>query len=341
VAENLTVQLEEGWNQVATPYAFAVDWNNVGKNGQVSNELWYYNNSTSEYELRTALAPWEGYFIRALNNSSSLDFQPVESNLTKPVSEISHDDAWKLQIMATADGSRDRFNFAGMNKQANNEYDRFDYGEPPAIDKYVSVSFPHDDWEYPGRYSSDIREMSDQGAVWQLCAESNIAKAAVTLSFQINGDIPADYELWLVDKSLQLPVNLRERDEYQFRLKDKEQLREFELIAGVSAFVEQSLGELAVLPSELTLFPNFPNPFNPETNIKFYLPAAAQVQLEIYNILGQRVKTLIPGTIKNKGFHSIIWDGTGERGDMIASGMYIYILRSDNNIKTRKLVLLR
>ena len=246
-----------------------------------------------------------------------------------------------MQIIAGTDGSRDRFNFAGMNSQADNDYDRLDFGEPPVIDKYVSLFFPHEEWQYPGRYSSDIRALTDQGAIWQLRAESNISGADINLSFQLDGALPAQFELWLVDKSLNIPVNLRERDEYQFRLKEKEQLRNFELIAGNAEFIDQSLGELALLPTELTLYPNFPNPFNPETNIKFYLPEATEVRLDIYNILGQKIKTLIPGIMQNKGFHSVLWNGSGERGESIASGMYIYVLSTSQMIKTRKLVLLR
>jgi poly(3-hydroxybutyrate) depolymerase len=97
----------------------------------------------------------------------------------------------------------------------------------------------------------------------------------------------------------------------------------------------------AVIPVAPRLSQNYPNPFNPETVIQFDLPAAQAVDLEVYNLVGQKVATLVDG-YREAGAYSLTWDGRDDRGMMLASGTYLYHLRTTAGIiQTRKLVLLR
>jgi len=89
------------------------------------------------------------------------------------------------------------------------------------------------------------------------------------------------------------------------------------------------------VPEEYGLSANFPNPFNPSTEIGFSLPAASHVRLEIFNIVGQRVITLIDGR-REAGYHSVVWDGRN-----VASGMYLYRLEADGFVSTKKMILLK
>jgi hypothetical protein len=80
---------------------------------------------------------------------------------------------------------------------------------------------------------------------------------------------------------------------------------------------------------------NYPNPFNPSTIIKFSLPEASNVQLTVYNTIGQKVKTLVNQTM-NAGSHSVQFDGTG-----LPSGVYIYRLKAEEFSKSRKMLLVK
>ena len=71
------------------------------------------------------------------------------------------------------------------------------------------------------------------------------------------------------------------------------------------------------------LYQNYPNPFNPSTNIDFFLKKPVNVKLTIYNLKGQKVKTLISKNMK-KGFHSVNWNGTNDNNKKISSGVYLY-----------------
>jgi hypothetical protein len=77
------------------------------------------------------------------------------------------------------------------------------------------------------------------------------------------------------------------------------------------------------LPTEFTLKANYPNPFNPETVIEYGLPEAGDVQLQIANLLGQTVRTLVSGP-QDAGWHNAVWDGRNVSGQQVSSGTYLY-----------------
>ena len=79
---------------------------------------------------------------------------------------------------------------------------------------------------------------------------------------------------------------------------------------------------------------------NPSTTIEYRLPEAGDVQLVIYNLLGQEVRTLIQETM-DAGFHSVVWDGTDEFGKQVASGIYIYRMSVGNFTRVQRMMLLK
>jgi len=94
------------------------------------------------------------------------------------------------------------------------------------------------------------------------------------------------------------------------------------------------------LPKSQRLSQNYPNPFNPATVIGFALSSNSDVTLSIYNALGQRVKTLVDCNLP-VGEHTVTWDGTDESGERVASGIYLYRLKADNFVDSRKMLLLK
>ncbi len=94
------------------------------------------------------------------------------------------------------------------------------------------------------------------------------------------------------------------------------------------------------LPSAFKLERNYPNPFNPETVIKFTLPQDTPVTLKVYNILGRVVNTLVDEMLP-AGDHSVIWDGKNESGRDVASGVYFYRIKAGDFESIEKMTLLR
>ena len=96
----------------------------------------------------------------------------------------------------------------------------------------------------------------------------------------------------------------------------------------------------APLPQDYELNQNYPNPFNASTKIAFALPEAQQVSLDIYNISGQKVRTLINGRL-DAGRYDVVWNSVGDDGSTVASGVYFYKLNTESHNLTRKMSLIK
>ena len=106
---------------------------------------------------------------------------------------------------------------------------------------------------------------------------------------------------------------------------------------GVPTEIEHKPG---VLARSFLLRPNYPNPFNSETIISFSIPRSGKALLEIYDVLGRRVKTLLHGRV-TAGDYQIRWNGRNQWGQSVSSGVYFYRLQSGEQVLTRKLLLIR
>jgi hypothetical protein len=106
----------------------------------------------------------------------------------------------------------------------------------------------------------------------------------------------------------------------------------------VSTAVAEEQGDRR--PQAFALQQNFPNPFNSSTVIRFDLPEDGEVELAVFNLAGQQVAALVEG-VREAGNYTINWDGRDDRGQELASGMYLYRLRAGERRETKKLVLVR
>ncbi len=113
-----------------------------------------------------------------------------------------------------------------------------------------------------------------------------------------------------------------------------------DLAGGIDAITHIEMGSLKPMPADYALEQNVPNPFNPSTTIDYRLPEAGDVQIVIYNLLGQEVRTLVQETM-DAGFHSVVWDGTDAFGKQVASGIYIYRMSVGDITKVQRMMLLK
>ena len=171
---------------------------------------------------------------------------------------------------------------------------------------------------------------------WQTGREIDNAGFYVLRSRSENGN----YEK--INKSIIQPAlshkyELRDRsvrsgERYYYKLKD----------VSVSGNLNQHgpVAVTAALPTAIVLHQNYPNPFNPTTSIAFDLPKTQYVRLEIFNLAGQRVQTLIDDD-QPAGFHSVVWNGTDDAGNLMPSAIYYYRLQVGDFARVKKLMLLK
>jgi hypothetical protein len=89
-------------------------------------------------------------------------------------------------------------------------------------------------------------------------------------------------------------------------------------------------------PLVFELQQNFPNPFNPTTTIEYALPKPVKVELRVFNILGQVVKTLVDEE-KEAGYYQVVWDGKDQSGQSVSSGVYLYQIKAGEFIETKEM----
>ena len=99
-------------------------------------------------------------------------------------------------------------------------------------------------------------------------------------------------------------------------------------------------GDEVSLPTSMELSQNYPNPFNPTTTIPFYTESGGHATVEIINLLGRKIRTLLDQVVL-AGTTEIVWDGTEDNGSTVASGIYLYKLELDDHMEVRKMVLIR
>lgn len=103
---------------------------------------------------------------------------------------------------------------------------------------------------------------------------------------------------------------------------------------------EITVFEQAAVPIEYTLGQNYPNPFNPNTTIEFSIPDADNITLNIYDITGRQIRTLIDGAV-DRGYHQLVWDGMDSTNKPVSAGIYLYLLQSDGVSIIRKIVVIK
>lgn len=99
--------------------------------------------------------------------------------------------------------------------------------------------------------------------------------------------------------------------------------------------------DVQVNPYDYALHDNFPNPFNPETQIRFSIGSQEDVKLIVYDVVGRQVRTLIKGSAYDPGFHVVNWNGLDNQGQKVPSGLYIYRIKAGSFIADKKMLLVK
>lgn len=176
-------------------------------------------------------------------------------------------------------------------------------------------------WEESERAESYQLQLSTESDFSELVADSS---GIIDRSFDVTGLEGLTTYYWRVRAS-------NERGE-----------SEWSAVWNFTTYDVTSVDELAGgVPEEFRLEQNYPNPFNPVTTIRFAIPEAATVRLDVYNMLGQRIATLIDGELYSAGTYETVWDARDETGSEVSSGMYIYRISADEHVTMKKMLFMK
>ncbi len=336
------VPLDSGWNQMANPFAFDVEWSDVRflLDGTVYDhsadflEDFAYGYDGSGYSTVTEIPAWGGIFVfvdtsgvtALVKYSETIEFIPTKSSV---LASSNSNLQWQIELTLRVDGHVDGGNFAGVYTGSSVGADRYDFSEPPRAPETPMLAFRMPQADSRLR-RSDFRPNIDQGAVWNVVLSRESGR-----QLEISGldELPGDLQAVLVF-DIGTVVSLDE----DCTIDVPDDVSSAQLLVGSEAYLEGEVSPL--LPDDFELSQNFPNPFNPSTNIRFGLPVAGHVRLDIFNLLGQKVTTLVDADY-DAGRHTVVWNGESSSGELVASGVYFYRLSAERFTETRKMLLLK
>jgi hypothetical protein len=348
-----SIRVYEGWNLIATPFDFPVHRDEMRLSFDDHESSVSLRSYERGWNIINVMEPWKGYALYVTRPvglpASTLMYLIItpKADIGR-LEKIASDDhfalqpgEWLVQVSASAGQSLDLENWAGVREGAAENFDRYELAEPPVIGRFLRVQFAKPEWNQPARgFSTDIRPVSREQA-WDFEVETNQPETLVRLDFSFLGDFPASAEVFVVDESAKIAQNLRGNAVYSFKSGRDGSNKKMKLIVGSAQFASAAAGEIELVPQRFELLQNYPNPFNPETSLRYNLPAAGDVRLEVFDVLGRKVRTLVNGEHKNAGYHHTLWNGRDDNGRQVASGVYIYRVVSGQQSLSRKMILMK
>jgi hypothetical protein len=323
------LSLHSGWNMIATPFDFPINWNDNDSNHQLR---YYYD---SDWPFDSIMVPYKGYAVE-VNSDTVVFLKPEEysSNINLLKQSAFEKYNWTINLKIEQGKIRDYFNFAGSKDNASDGIDKYDYSEPPPIGNFVALYFTQKN-EITGKikkFSTDINSEHLDGYIYD---------------FEVSGNVAGKKDLIIEPNSLPkefqyIVVNPQTKIKYQSDVIElfKSENR-LQLLVGSEEFINSHTTDYNFVPTTFNLQQNYPNPFNPSTVIKYQIPGYTKVTMDIYNILGQRVKSLLTNAEKDAGYYLINWDGTNNSGNTVASGIYFLNFRTKQFSKSIKMLLQR
>lgn len=333
--------LLNGYNLVANPYTFSIDWeaNSGWTKTNIDNSLWIWdsnsNNGDGNYLVYidgvgdniTTIAPFQAFWVRANAPNPLLSIsENVESasgNLFKSRKSVS-----QFSISVSLDGKEDQ-HYISFREYSKYGIDPWDVAKLPSLsENFISVhsqinnrtlaiqSFPSDEEEF------EI----------PLYVASSAYDTAI-LKLQNLDKLLDSYIFELFDHETKQSIYLDESTNFSYEFSKANETHTFTLYLTKTTSV--GVETETPTPSHVELHQNYPNPFNPITLIRYQTPRYGNVELKVFDMLGRQVTTLV-NEPQAAGFYQVHFDASS-----LASGVYLYQLRMENSVITKKFTLVK
>ncbi len=310
---------ENDWDVAGTPYHGNNVWQSISSPSDVNR--FYVSCPIEELQLPDLLSGNPGFYyhdfeIRFTNQDSSLYFHWYGNDSSEYVPFT----AWDVGL-GTYDDFSDDVRLLPLGGVVGEGFANYAANTDPYY------SYPATDWLY-------LREPLDSLGSYS-AYEQDIVSGALTKTWwdhsteSIGPLIFCDYSYWMellpeAGTVIRFVTSKPLAPGYEFLVTTPQAAPDSFLVSVDTYF----------------LYPNYPNPFNNYTTILFYLPSVARVKVTVFNVLGQKIKTLINSKLE-KGEYRVRWDGKGENGVNAASGIYFVQMEAANYRKVHKMILVK
>ena len=363
------IPLKAGWNQVGNPFGFPVPWQAVVDSTGFSDTdydgpVGYRDGDFTP--AQDSLDPWKGYFVyNATGGPDTLKVPPVgetssnaspaltekrpEAQLAEAGTERGRKAAsgrYTLEVRALSKSGTAKATL-GLWPKAKAGRGPYDHAQPPSVTGGLRLSaletvngsaVPHSHSIKPRKGGSEGGSGGGQSWTLRLWAPEGGGTQNAKLRLTGSGTLPGGYSRYVLD----LKRERRITPGAQLTVKAGE-TRRLKVIAGTKSYAKDNSEGISLKSLETTLRANYPNPFDDRTTVEYVVAekeAGAPVTIQVYNVLGQRVETLVDGP-KSRGLHTVTWDGTNRYGNRVGSGVFFLRLRAGDVSETQKAVLVR
>ena len=318
--------LSAGWNQVGNPYPFNIDWPSIkAANPTVGlNSLNLFENGG--YVKKDVLASWKGAFVYA-DNGGQVTFPVTSRTLASGRVEqnslpLSIDGpTWQLPMTLNFHDLM-QMSTVGMHQDASESKDKFDDITVPRFIDYLEMHTCHPEYRAT-KFSTDIVPTAAKHE-WLFTLASNLSEGPAQLTWNQQALSGSGSAILLIDLTDQNWIDMKTQSRYSFSWKEGKQIK----------LVYSGEGDLD--PGVTLLGQAYPNPFTNQITIPVLVEHDNQaVQVEVFDLLGRKVKT-ISDRFLSKGPHGLIWDGKDDKGGEVSSGVLIY--RMSNNQQPKRMI---
>ncbi len=330
------MSLVKGWNQIGNPYTTNILWSEAIAYNNASGTVQGLKMFTGgSYVASDELSLFQGGFVFATADVSDFRIPFKGQTLTggrvaqeTPSKELNQDN-WQLPLTLKQGDVVNQLGAIGMNPESLVSFDKHDEVTPPRFFDYVELSFDHPE-HFAKKFSHDIVP-TQADYTWEFTVNSNLEGQA-TLQWDNLEMGNNAYDLFLMDVQNQMLLNMRETTRFAF---DPRESNKFKIFFGTNL-------KSKIVPSKVVLGKAFPNPTTGVTSIPFSLPdqsGSYQVNLEVYDMMGKKINTIINGTF-NPGFYNSEWDTSLSS---LVNGVYIYRLAVSsgnvNEVQSGKIII--
>ena len=323
------VAVHEGWNIIANPYRTNVEWKLVQELNGITSSLFGYEKQFVEKDTMKVLEGYYFYNDPSVNMDTlyipytGFDQRGIEEDTTDAAKGLS-----KLIVEASLGGKLEA-SVELVYSDSLHKHQSLLTSYHPDLDMAGYGMVMSDEQEELLKKKRGVYNYNPEGELYELKVKAKVgSKIHWNTSFE---NQPEDAMILLVNKITNEAVLFAAGEKLETLV--SEPTSRFDMYVGDHSYLKAIRESL--VPDQIELRPNYPNPFNPTTTINYALTKRVDVRLEVYDVLGRLVQTLVSGP-QEAGWHKVRFDGRG-----LSSGVYFYRLHAGKELKLGKMTLIK